>query len=101
VRRDSIYYQIFKRFPLLLFQLVDAPPAQARHYRFESVEVKGEWLYHRFFTELFRAEVEAMLGVRLEETRVYQEAKAERRVKGELLGQLKMVPLLLEMGMTV
>ena len=247
MRRDSIYYQIFKRFPLLLFQLVDEPPVQARHYRFEAVEVKetafrmdgvflppdgasprtiffvevqfqkDESLYHRFFTELFlylyrslgsyddwggvvlfpsrqlepsettlhrsllnshqvtriyldelgdpqqqpvgihlmqltiasdaematqakqllerieqetlepserqtlidltttivvykfsslsRAEVEAMLGVSLEETRVYQEAKAEGRVEGrvegELLGQMKMVPLLLEMGMTV
>jgi predicted transposase/invertase (TIGR01784 family) len=53
------------------------------------------------FSSLSRAEVEAMLGVHLEETRVYQEAKAEGRVEGELVGQLKMVPLLLEMGMTV
>jgi predicted transposase/invertase (TIGR01784 family) len=83
VRRDSIYYQIFKRFPALLFALVDTPPPQASRYRFESIEVKetafridgvflppteakprtlffaevqfqkDELLYHRFFTEVF------------------------------------------------
>jgi predicted transposase/invertase (TIGR01784 family) len=40
VRRDSIYYQIFKRFPGLLFEFVDDRPQQAQNYRFESVEVK-------------------------------------------------------------
>ncbi len=82
MKRDSIYYQIFKRFPALLFELVDDRPQQAQNYRFESVEVKetafridgvflppldatpkiiffaevqfqdDETLYHRFFTEL-------------------------------------------------
>ncbi len=81
MKRDSIYYQIFKRFPGLLFELVDDPPQQAQNYRFESVEVKetgfridgvflpperttprivffaevqfqkDEALYYRFFTE--------------------------------------------------
>lgn len=81
MKRDSIYYQIFKRFPGLLFELVDEPPEQAPNYRFESVEVKetafridgvflppegvtpriiffaevqfqkNEALYHRLFTE--------------------------------------------------
>ena len=81
MKRDSIYYQIFKRFPGLLFELVDDPPIEAQNYRFESVEVKetafridgvflppegatskvvffaevqfqkDEALYHRFFTE--------------------------------------------------
>ena len=81
MKRDSIYYQIFKRFPGLLFELVDNPPQQAQNYRFESVEVKetafridgvflppegatprivffaevqfqkDEALYYRFFTE--------------------------------------------------
>jgi predicted transposase/invertase (TIGR01784 family) len=81
VKRDSIYYQIFKRFPGLLFELVDYHPSQAQNYRFESVEVKetafridgvflptegatprviffaevqfqkDEGLYYRFFTE--------------------------------------------------
>jgi predicted transposase/invertase (TIGR01784 family) len=40
VRRDAIFYQIFKRFPSLLFTLVDQPPEQARNYRFESIEIK-------------------------------------------------------------
>ncbi|MBD2770705.1 Rpn family recombination-promoting nuclease/putative transposase [Iningainema tapete] len=81
MKRDSIYYQIFKRFPGLLFELVDNPPIEAQNYRFESVEVKetalridgvflppegttskviffaevqfqrDEALYYRFFTE--------------------------------------------------
>jgi predicted transposase/invertase (TIGR01784 family) len=81
VRRDAIYYQIFQRFPSLLFTLLEHPPEQARGYRFESVEVKeptfridgvflppedaspkivyfaeyqfqkDELLYYRFFTE--------------------------------------------------
>lgn len=81
MKRDSIYYQIFKRFPALIFELVDDRPEQAQNYRFESVEVKetsfridgvflppegatprtiffaevqfqsDEGLYHRFFTE--------------------------------------------------
>jgi predicted transposase/invertase (TIGR01784 family) len=81
VRRDAIFYQIFKRFPSLLFTLLEHPPEQAQGYRFESVEVKeptfridgvflppedaasrvvyfcefqfqpDEVLYHRFFSE--------------------------------------------------
>jgi predicted transposase/invertase (TIGR01784 family) len=81
VRRDAIFYTIFKRSPRLLFELVEQPPANADNYRFESVEVKeptfridgvflpppeatpqtiffaevqfqkDELLYHRFFSE--------------------------------------------------
>ena len=81
MRRDAIFYQIFKRFPSLLFTLLEQPPEQARGYRFESIEVKeptfridgvflppenaspkvvyfaefqfqpDELLYHRFFSE--------------------------------------------------
>ncbi|GAA6616390.1 hypothetical protein NUACC26_021930 [Scytonema sp. NUACC26] len=81
MKRDSIYYQIFKRSPGLLFELVNDPPEEAQNYRFELVEVKetafridgvflppvgakskivffaevqfqkDEGLYHRFFTE--------------------------------------------------
>jgi predicted transposase/invertase (TIGR01784 family) len=40
VRRDAIFYQIFQRFPSLLFTLLEHPPEQARGYRFESIEVK-------------------------------------------------------------
>jgi predicted transposase YdaD len=36
------------------------------------------------FTQLTRAEVDAMLGVTLQETRVYQEAKAEGTAEGKL-----------------
>ncbi|MBD2494361.1 Rpn family recombination-promoting nuclease/putative transposase [Nostoc sp. FACHB-280] len=81
MKRDSIYYQIFKRFPALIFEIVNYRHEQAQNYRFESVEVKetsfridgvflpsegvtprivffaevqfqrDEALYHRFFTE--------------------------------------------------
>ncbi len=83
MRRDAIFYQIFQRFPSLLFELVDHPPPDAQRYRFESVEVKessfridgvflppddaiaktvffaeiqfqkDDDLYHRFFCETF------------------------------------------------
>lgn len=83
MRRDSIFYKLFKQFPGLLFELVDSPPRDAADYQFESVEVKesafridgvflppadasskvvffaevqfqkDEDLYHRFFSELF------------------------------------------------
>ncbi|ODH00532.1 hypothetical protein A4S05_32860 [Nostoc sp. KVJ20] len=83
MRRDTIFYKLFKQFPGLLFELVDEPPAEAENYQFESVEVKetafridgvflppanavsktvffaevqfqkDEDLYHRFFSELF------------------------------------------------
>lgn len=82
MKTDTIYYQIFKRFPSLIFSLTDNPPSQAKNYRFESIEVKetafridgvflppadaspkivyfaevqfqsDEFLYYRFFTEI-------------------------------------------------
>ena len=41
------------------------------------------------FTNLSRREVEAMLGMRLEESRVYREAKEEGRLEGRQEGQLE------------
>jgi predicted transposase/invertase (TIGR01784 family) len=40
MKRDTLYYQIFKEFPELLFLLTGAPPQNAAGYRFSSVEVK-------------------------------------------------------------
>jgi predicted transposase/invertase (TIGR01784 family) len=34
------FYQLFKRFPRLFFELITLPPELAQSYRFESVEVK-------------------------------------------------------------
>ncbi len=57
------------------------------------------------FASLSRAEVEAMLGLSVEQTRVYQEAKAEGRQEGRQEGRVEMlsaiVPLLLETGLTM
>ncbi|WP_264326838.1 Rpn family recombination-promoting nuclease/putative transposase [Romeriopsis navalis] len=40
MRRDSIFYKIFQRSPLLLFELLPESPANAADYWFDSVEVK-------------------------------------------------------------
>ncbi len=53
------------------------------------------------FSSLSREEVEAMLGLTLEQTRVYQEAKAEGREEREVEMLKLTVPLLLKTGMSV
>jgi len=83
MRRDTIFYQLFKRSPWLLFDLVPNLSIDGHNYRFESVEVKessfridgvflppedsspkivfftevqfqrDDTLYHRFFSEVF------------------------------------------------
>lgn len=83
MRRDAIFYQIFQRSPRLFFELIGQTPPQIDNYRFDSVEVKelsfridgvflppedaeskvvffaevqfqkDQFLYHRFFSELF------------------------------------------------
>lgn len=57
------------------------------------------------FSTLSREDVEAMLGLTLEQTRVYQEAKAEGREEGREEREAEMlkltVPLLLKTGMSV
>jgi predicted transposase/invertase (TIGR01784 family) len=40
MRRDSIFYQLFRQLPALLFDLVSYPPQNANQYIFDSVEVK-------------------------------------------------------------
>ena len=57
------------------------------------------------FSNLSREEVEAMLGIKLEETRVYREAKEEGVQQGRLEGKqeakLELVPAMLARGMSV
>lgn len=61
------------------------------------------------FANLSREEVEAMLGVKLEETRVYQEAKQEGielglelgREQGREQAKLEVVPQFLALGMSM
>jgi predicted transposase/invertase (TIGR01784 family) len=52
-------------------------------------------------SSLSREEVEAMLGLTLEQTRVYQEAKAEGREEREAEMLKVTVPLLLKTGMSI
>jgi predicted transposase/invertase (TIGR01784 family) len=40
MRRDSIFYSLFQRYPSILFELLDNPPANSANYRFDSVAVK-------------------------------------------------------------
>jgi predicted transposase YdaD len=40
MRRDSIFYQLFRQLPTLLFELIPQPPENAERYIFDSVEVK-------------------------------------------------------------
>jgi predicted transposase/invertase (TIGR01784 family) len=40
MRRDSIFYQLFRQSPALLFELLLQPPARAREYIFEAIEIK-------------------------------------------------------------
>jgi predicted transposase/invertase (TIGR01784 family) len=40
MRRDSIFYQLFRQSPTLLFELLSQPPENARQYTFEAIEVK-------------------------------------------------------------
>jgi predicted transposase/invertase (TIGR01784 family) len=40
MRRDTIFYQLFLQSPILLFELISDPPANASQYIFDAIEVK-------------------------------------------------------------
>ncbi|NEP17460.1 MAG: DUF2887 domain-containing protein, partial [Leptolyngbya sp. SIO4C1] len=40
MRRDSLFYRLFRQFPTALFDLLEAPPSNADAYQFDSVAVK-------------------------------------------------------------
>ncbi len=40
MKRDSIFYRIFKQNPALLFELVEESPSGAENYKFYSTNVK-------------------------------------------------------------
>jgi predicted transposase/invertase (TIGR01784 family) len=40
MKQDTIFYQLFKRSPTLLFELISSFPPRAEDYRFDSIEVK-------------------------------------------------------------
>jgi predicted transposase/invertase (TIGR01784 family) len=40
MRRDTIFYQLFRQSPTLLFELLSQPPDRQHEYTFDSVEVK-------------------------------------------------------------
>ncbi|MBD2483086.1 DUF4351 domain-containing protein [Planktothrix sp. FACHB-1365] len=95
MRRDPIFYQLFQQSPELLF--IEARNLLARSRQELSsetsraiMEMLTTIMVYKF-TNLSRQEVEAMLGITLEQTRVYQEAKEEGReeeAKSLILRQL-------------
>jgi len=40
MRRNSIFYSLFQKYPSILFELLENPPDNADGYRFDSVAVK-------------------------------------------------------------
>jgi predicted transposase YdaD len=105
MRRDTIFHQLFRQSPTLLFDLLSQPPENAAGYVFESMlegdeaisEARGfidrsqgnrgiidavSTIMVYKFSNLSRDEVDAMLGIELSQTRVYREAEQEGNVKG-------------------
>lgn len=68
--------------------------------RDEIIEVIATIAVYKF-ADLSREEVESMLGLKLEETRIYREVKDEGRHEREAEMLTVTVPLLLKTGMTV
>jgi predicted transposase YdaD len=83
MRRDTIFFQLFQQSPTLLFELLSQPPDRSSEYTFDSIEVKETSF--RIDGTLSRDEVDLMLGIELQQTRVYQDAIAEGEVKLILL----------------
>jgi predicted transposase/invertase (TIGR01784 family) len=68
MRRDTIFYQLFRQSPTLLFDLLAQPPEHAEGYVFESIEVKetsfridGVFLPPDLFGLVFFCEVQFQL----------------------------------------
>jgi predicted transposase YdaD len=75
MRRDSIFYKLFQQSPNLLFEQPE-PASRA------IIELAITIMVYKF-EQLSRKEVELMLGITLQETRVYREIKEEGREEGE------------------
>jgi predicted transposase YdaD len=106
MRRDTIFHKIFQQSPTLLFDLslmvlttfegeMAIDGARGLIDRAES-EIDGRAIIDLVttimvykFNNLTRNEVDAMLGIELTETRVYQDAKAEGRVEGHEEGTIE------------
>lgn len=68
MRRDTIFYQLFRQSPTLLFELLSQPPERASEYTFEAIEVKetsfrmdGVFLPPNLFGVVFFCEVQFQL----------------------------------------
>lgn len=94
MRRDSIFYKLFQQSPTLLFELLTNTPNNAEFYSQETSERASRAIIEMIttimvykFENLNRAEVESMLGITLQETRVYREIKEEGREQGREQGR--------------
>jgi predicted transposase YdaD len=99
MRRDSIFFQIFQQSPHLIFDLIPNPPPNPwLHLRLDRsqrnqlphrrrigwvaiIDIVTTIVLYKFKTAS-RAKVEKMLGIELQQSLVYQEAKAEGREEG-------------------
>jgi predicted transposase YdaD len=80
MRRDSIFYRLFTEAPNAARKLIqrietEQTPADKR----AIIELVKTIIVYKF-TNLRREEIEAMLDITLQETRVYQDAKQEEAV---------------------
>ncbi|MBE9013296.1 Rpn family recombination-promoting nuclease/putative transposase [Pseudanabaenaceae cyanobacterium LEGE 13415] len=99
-----------KKMPTQARQLIEqvSQEAMSNLSRQEIIDIVTTITVYKF-SKLSRTEVEAMLGLNLEETRVYQEAKAEGETIGEQRGEqrgklnakLETVPKLIDRGLSV
>lgn len=112
MRRDSIFYRLFQRSPTLLFELLATPeqaPEAARSLLDRAQQEEPNAEARRSLIELVttimvyklgslsRSEVEIMLdlNLRIQDTRVYQEAKEEGKQEGQQEEAIRLVLRLL------
>jgi predicted transposase/invertase (TIGR01784 family) len=92
MRRDTIFYQLFRQSPRLLFALLSQPPENAEGYVFESIEVKetsfridGVFLPPDRFGIVFFCEVQFQLDELLYERMLsdcrFADLKRRKRIK--------------------
>jgi predicted transposase YdaD len=76
VRRDTIFYQLFRQSPTLLFELISQPPLDLDRESRAIINLVSTIVLYKFGT-LTRDEVDMMLGIELQQTQVYQDAQLE------------------------
>jgi predicted transposase YdaD len=76
VRRDTIFYQLFRQSSTLSFELISQPPLDLDRESRAIINLVSTIVLYKFGT-LTRDEVDMMLGIELQQTQVYQDAQLE------------------------